>query len=86
MVSVISSKTGTASSAAADGVGARTSAAKSVSAQSISCPTADTVGIEDAATARTTASSEKGKRSSSEPPPRPTMRTSARENIFARFI
>ena len=73
MVSVISSKTGTASSAAADGVGARTSAAKSVRAQSISCPTALITGISEAATARTTASSEKGNRSSKEPPPLPIM-------------
>ena len=76
MVSTVvrmSSRTGTASSAAADGVGARRSAAKSVSAQSISCPTALITGISDAATARTTASSENGNRSSKEPPPRPMI-------------
>ena len=64
---------GVTSSAAAEGVAARTSAAKSASVVSVSWPTAETTGIADAAIARTTASSLNAHRSSSEPPPRPTM-------------
>ena len=65
-----SARSGTTSSAAADGVGARTSAAKSASVTSTSCPTPHTTGIGCATTARTTRSSLNDHRSSSEPPPR----------------
>jgi len=41
-----------------------------------SCPTAETTGTEQAAMARATASSLKVHKSSSDPPPRPTMTTS----------
>jgi hypothetical protein len=59
------------SSAAALGVSARTSAAKSQSVKSISCPTAEMIGTGQAATARTSGSSLKAHRSSRLPPPRP---------------
>ena len=72
-----SSRRATTSSAACDGVAARTSAARSVSVTSTSCPTAEIVGIDEAATALTTTSSLKEARSSLEPPPRATMTTSA---------
>ena len=62
-----SERTGTASSAAAVGVGARRSAAKSISVVSVSWPTAEISGMAEAAAARTTASSLKAQRSSSEP-------------------
>ena len=68
-----SARTGTAISAAAVGVGARRSAAKSISVVSVSCPTALISGIGDSAAARTTASSLKAHRSSIEPPPRATI-------------
>ena len=86
IISSISEISGTANSAAADGVGALTSAAKSDKAQSISCPTAEITGSSDAAIARTTTSSENGSKSSKEPPPRPTIKTSARLNSLATFI
>ena len=70
--------TGTAISAAPVGVGARMSAARSISVQSVSWPTAEITGISDAATARTTASSLKPHRSSRLPPPRATMIRSGR--------
>ncbi len=78
-----SARSGTASSAAAEGVGARRSAAKSQRVKSVSCPTAEITGIREAATARTTASSLNGQRSSAEPPPRPRMISSAQ---FRRFM
>ncbi len=68
-----SERTGTAISAAAVGVGARRSAAKSISVMSVSCPTAEISGIMLPAAARTTISSLKHHRSSSEPPPRATI-------------
>ncbi len=71
-----SSAAGTTRSAASLGVRARTSAARSASVTSISWPTAETVGIRDAAIARTTASSLNDHRSSRLPPPRPTTSTS----------
>ncbi len=74
----ISERTGTVISAAAVGVGARRSAAWSISVQSVSWPTAETSGIMLPAAARTTISSLKPHRSSSEPPPRATMMTSGR--------
>ena len=43
---------------------------------SVSCPTAETTGTAQAAMARATASSLKVQRSSSDPPPRPTITTS----------
>ncbi|KAG1322238.1 hypothetical protein G6F61_015201 [Rhizopus arrhizus] len=61
---------GTSSSAATDGVGARRSAAKSLRLKSVSWPTADTTGVRLAAIARASASSLNAHRSSSEPPPR----------------
>ena len=73
-----SARTGTAISAAAVGVGARTSAAKSISVTSVSWPTAEISGIMLSAAARTTISSLNDQRSSSEPPPRATIRRSGR--------
>ena len=73
-----SARTGTAISAAAVGVGARRSAAKSISVMSVSWPTAEISGIMLSAAARTTISSLNDHRSSSEPPPRATMRRSGR--------
>ena len=66
----------TASSAAADGVGARKSATKSVIVKSVSCPTADMTGVLELKTASITGSSLKAHKSSIEPPPRPTIITS----------
>jgi hypothetical protein len=62
--------------AAAEGVGARRSATKSAIVTSVSWPTALTIGIWLAKIARATRSSLKLHRSSSEPPPRPTISTS----------
>ena len=70
--------TGTAISAAPVGVGARMSAARSISVQSVSWPTAEISGMSDAATARASASSLKPQRSSRLPPPRATMIRSGR--------
>ena len=67
-------RTGTAISAAAVGVGARRSAAWSISVVSVSCPTAEISGIGQSAAARTTSSSLNGHRSSIEPPPRATIK------------
>ena len=61
-----------------DGVGARTSAAKSARLVSVSWPTAEITGIGDPAIARTTISSLNAHRSSIEPPPRATISTSGR--------
>ena len=66
----ISARSGTTISAAAEGVAARTSAAKSASVTSTSWPTPQTTGTGWATTARTTRSSLNAHRSSSEPPPR----------------
>ena len=63
----------TASSAAAEGVGARRSAAKSAIVVSVSCPTAEITGVLHSKIARATASSLNAQRSSMEPPPRPTI-------------
>ena len=71
-------RTGTAISAAAVGVGARLSAAKSINVMSVSCPTAEISGIRLLAAARTTISSLNDHRSSSEPPPRATINRSGR--------
>ncbi len=67
---------GTAHSAALVGVGARASATRSISVQSVSWPTAEMSGIALAAAARTTISSLKPHRSSRLPPPRATISTS----------
>ncbi len=75
--SINSSRSGTTSSAAAEGVGARRSATKSAMVTSLSWPTAETTGMRQSAMARATASSLKVQRSSSEPPPRATIATSA---------
>ena len=71
-------RTGTLSSAAAVGVGARMSATWSISVQSVSWPIAEMSGIRLSAAARATISSLKLQRSSSEPPPRATISTSGR--------
>ena len=76
-----SARTGTAISAAAVGVGARRSAAKSISVVSVSWPTAEISGIGDSAAARTTSSSLNAHRSSIEPPPRATISRSGRGSI-----
>ena len=73
-----SARTGTAISAAAVGVGARRSAAWSISVVSVSWPTAAISGMALAAAARTTISSLKAHRSSRLPPPRATIRRSGR--------
>ena len=65
-------------SAAAEGVGALRSAAKSVKEKSISWPTADITGSPQSWTAATTISSLKAHKSSNDPPPRPTISTSQR--------
>ena len=75
---------GTAHSAALVGVGARASAARSISVQSVSWPTAEMSGMALAAAARTTISSLKPHRSSRLPPPRATISTSGRGNASAR--
>ena len=72
-IAASSASTGTAISAAAVGVGARRSAAKSINVVSVSCPTALINGIGDSAAARTTISSLNAHRSSIDPPPRATM-------------
>ncbi len=61
---------GLTSSAAAVGVGARTSAAKSAMVKSVSCPTPPTTGSALPAIARASTSSLKAHRSSIDPPPR----------------
>src|SRR5699024_10287628 len=71
--------------AAAVGVGARQSAAKSVKQKSISWPTAEIIGIELAATSRVKASSLKAHKSSKEPPPRPIISTSHLASVLALF-
>ena len=73
-----SARAGMAISAAAVGVGARRSEAKSIRVVSVSCPTALISGIGLSAAARTTISSLKAIRSSRLPPPRATMMTSGR--------
>ena len=72
-----------ASSAAAEGVGARRSETKSVIVKSVSCPTAEMTGISEANIALATFSSLNGHKSSIEPPPRPKMMTSAPPHSFA---
>ncbi len=81
----MSSSTGATSSPAALGVAARASATRSARVTSTSCPTALTTGVGDAAMARATRSSLKHHRSSRDPPPRPTMSTSAPPQRAARL-
>ena len=66
----------TAISAAADGVGARTSDTKSEIEKSVSWPTAEIIGINDLNIALATISSLNAHKSSIEPPPLPIIRTS----------
>ena len=66
----------TAISAAADGVGARTSDTKSEIEKSVSWPTAEIIGIRDLNIALATISSLNAHKSSIEPPPLPIIRTS----------
>ena len=73
-----SARAGTASSAAAVGVGARRSDTKSISVVSVSWPTAEISGMRQAAAARMTISSLNAIRSSRLPPPRATISTSGR--------
>ena len=79
-VSLTSSIFATASSAAADGVGALKSATKSAIVKSVSCPTADIIGISELNIALATISSLNGHKSSIDPPPLPIISTSA--NLF----
>ena len=88
MLSIASRKSlmsGVSISAAADGVGARTSAAKSASVKSISWPTPVMMGISDVAIARATRSSLKHHKSSKLPPPRATKITSTRSSSGKTF-
>ena len=77
-----SAVSGTASSAAADGVGARRSAAKSQIVKSVSCPTADITGTRLAAIVRASVSSLNAHKSSIEPPPRPIIIMSTRSAVL----
>ena len=74
MISLLS---GVAHSAAAEGVGARISAAKSQIVKSVSCPTADITGTGEERIFLARSSLLKDQRSSIEPPPRPMIITSA---------
>src|SRR2546423_15427599 len=73
-------------SAAAEGVGARRSATKSAIVKSVSCPTAEITGTEQAAMARATLSSLKVHKSSIDPPPRATMTTLAHPDLLKYSI
>ena len=73
-------------SAAADGVGALKSATKSAIVKSVSCPTAEIIGIFESYIARATISSLNGHRSSKEPPPLAKIMTSANCFSFIIFI
>ena len=86
-LSITLQKSSTASSAAAEGVGALKSATKSAMVKSVSCPTAEITGVLHSKIARATISSLKAQRSSMDPPPRPTMITStpASSSIWIPF-
>ena len=71
---------GTASSAAAEGVGALKSATKSAIVKSVSCPTAEIIGIFELYIALAVIYSLNGHKSSIEPPPLAKIKTSA--NFF----
>ena len=58
---------------AADGVGARKSATISLIVVSVSCPTAETIGIMHLEISLASSSLLKGHKSSNEPPPLPTI-------------
>ena len=73
---------GTASSAAADGVGALKSATKSAIVKSVSCPTADIIGISELYILCATISSLNGHKSSKEPPPLAKINTSANSSLI----
>src|SRR2546429_490589 len=75
----------TTSSAAAEGVEARTSATKSAMVKSVSWPTPEMTGISEAKIARATISSLKDHKSSMEPPPRARMRTSTSFALLKNF-
>lgn len=75
----------TASSAAAEGVGALKSATKSAIVKSVSCPTAEIIGIFELYIALATISSLNGHKSSNEPPPLPIIKTSARPFLIHYF-
>ena len=83
ILSFKSSTSATASSAAADGVGALKSETKSDILKSVSCPTAEIIGISESYIALATPSSLKGHKSSKDPPPRARINTSAN---FLSFI
>ena len=83
-MAISSERTGTAISAAAVGVGARRSAARSIRVVSVSCPTAEINGIGDSAAARTTSSSLNAHKSSIDPPPRATISRSGRGSTSAK--
>ena len=76
MRSVSSAMSGTTRLAASVGVDARRSATRSSSGWSGSCPIAETTGVRVAKTARISPSSENGRRSSTDPPPRAMTMTS----------
>lgn len=67
---------GTAISAAPVGVAALISATKSLMVKSVSCPTAEMIGMLEAKIARATLSSLNAHSSSIDPPPLPTINTS----------
>ena len=83
--SINSSYEKTVSSAAADGVGALISATKSAIVVSVSCPTADTIGVLHSKIALATISSLNAHKSSIEPPPLPTIITST-PNLSSALI
>src|SRR6266481_1306915 len=75
----------TTSSAAADGVEARTSATKSAMVKSVSWPTPEITGISEAKIARATISSLKDHKSSMEPPPRARISASTNFPLLKNF-
>ena len=79
-------RSGATISAAAVGVGARRSAAKSAMVKSVSWPTPLITGMVQARMARATASSLKAQRSSMLPPPRQTISASQRPLRLAASI
>ncbi len=70
----------------ADGVGALRSATKSAMVKSTSCPTAEITGIFESNIALATHSSLNAQRSSSDPPPLPTISTSIPLMVFRYLI
>ena len=81
-----SSTSGVAISAAADGVGALISDTKSHIVKSISCPTADIIGIFDSNTHLATSSSLNDHKSSIDPPPLPTIIVSTGWTLLKNLI